>query len=134
MEGSDLLALVLELSAEESADGEIVDALVVAAHGHPTPLMGACAYALSLARDLPYDTANERTLRLLTEALQRAVHSSGEAPSEDRDSLLRHIMEYSGGSAMAPRAVASRMAELDADLEALRPSEDGGEDGGDSAP
>lgn len=125
MEGADLLALVLELVAEGSDDDDIVRSLVMAAGGNATTLMGACAYALSLARDMPYDPGNERTLRLLTEALQRAVHTSGESPSEDHDTLLRHIVEYSGGWSVAPDAVAARTAELDADLETLRPSDDG---------
>jgi len=124
VEGSDLLALVLELAAEGGHDEDIVTSLVETACGSPTTLMAACAYALSLARDLPYDSANERTLRLLTQALQRAVHTSGEAPSEDHDSLLRHIVEYSGGAAMTPGAVASRSAAVDADLATLRNSED----------
>lgn len=125
MEGADLLALVLELTAEGSGDDDIVSSLVMAAGGSATTLMGACTYALSMARDMPYDTGNERTLRLLTEALQRSVHSSGEIP-EDRDTLLRHIVEYSGGWSMTPPAVASRMAEVEADLETLRPPEDDG--------
>ncbi len=125
MEGADLLALVLELAAEGTDDDDIVRSVVMAAGGSATTLMGACTYALSLARDMPYDTGNERTLRLLTEALQRAVHTSGESPSEDHYTLLRHIVEYSGGWSVAPEAVATRTAELDADLETLRPSEDG---------
>ena len=124
MEGADLLALVLELVAEGSDDDAIVGSLVMAAGGSATTLMGACTYALSLARDMPYDTGNERTLRLLTGALQRVVHTSGAAASDDRDTLLRHIVEYSGGWSMAPPAVASRVAELDADLETLRPTDD----------
>ncbi len=126
MEGADLLALVLELVAEGSDDNEIVSSAVMAAGGSATNLMGACTYALSLTKDMPYDKGNERTLRLLTEALQRAVHTSGETSSEDRDTLLRHIVEYSGGWSMAPDAVATRTAELDAELETLRPPEDGG--------
>lgn len=123
-EGSDLLAMALELQAEGTGDEEAVASLVEAAHGSATTLMSGCAYALSLARGMPYDSANQRTLRLLTAALQHAVHTSGEEPSEDRDSLLRHIVEVAGGAAMAPPAVASRIAELDADLETLRPASD----------
>jgi hypothetical protein len=126
MEGADLLALVLELVAEGSDDDDIVGSLVMAAGGSATTLMGACTYALSLARDMPYDAGNERTLKLLTAALQRAVHVSGAASSEDRDTLLRHIVEYSGGWSMTAPAVASRVAELNADLETLRPPDDDG--------
>lgn len=125
-DGPDLLALVLELTADGAGDEEAVASLVEAAHGSASTLMGACAYALSLARDLPYDSANERTLQLLTVALHRAVQASGDVPVDDRATLLRHIVEFSGGAAMAPGAVAERVAELDASLDTLRAAGDSG--------
>lgn len=86
------------------------------------------ALALSLARGMPYDAANERTLRLLTRALQQAVHMSGEMSSEDDHAvLLEQIVQYSGRASVEPGAVASRTAELDADLDKLRATGDGEE-------
>lgn len=124
-EGPELLALALALEAEGADDEQVIASLVELAQGSCISLMGASAYALSLARDMPYDTANERTLSLLTRALQQAVHMSGAVPSDDRATLLRQIVETSGGASMTPGAVASRVAQLDADLETLRITGDG---------
>ena len=115
---SELLAHALAFSLEGHAGGrDPVDELVEIADCSPTVLMGAYALALTLARDMPYDTSNERTLGLLTQALQRAVRLSGERGSPDGSaSLLRHIVEVAGQSALAPGAVASREAEVEADV------------------
>jgi hypothetical protein len=117
--GPDLLALALALDAEGTDEDETVAALVEVARCSGTTLMGACTYALSLARHLPYDLGAERPLRLLTRALQQAVQQSGELPSEDRTTLLRQIVEASGLAAVAPGAAARRAAEVDADLDKL---------------
>lgn len=120
-DGPELLALALSLEAEDVADEEAVASLVESAGGSATALMGAYAFALSLARDMPYDTSHERTLGLLTRALQRAVRMSGEhQPPDDAATLLRHIVEVSGQASVGPGAVASRSAELDADIDHLR--------------
>lgn len=119
-DGPQLLALALELAAHGADDDETVAILVEAAQGSATTLMAAGAYAVSLARDLPHDVAHERTVGLLTLAVQRAVQRSGDPIAEDRAGLLRHILEVSGGAPMTRHAVATRTAELDADLEKLR--------------
>lgn len=128
-DGRELLGLALALAADDPVDEHVVEALVEAADCSPIALMGAYAFALSLARDLPYDTSNERTLNLITRALQRAVRLSGERHAHDGTvGLLRHIEEIAGRAAVHPEAVASRVAEVDADLGALRgmPPEDAG--------
>jgi hypothetical protein len=120
-DGRELLAVALGLEAEEPDDELVVAELLEAAEGSPTALMGAYAFALSLARDMPYDTSNERTLAILTRALQRAVRASGERhDSEVTAGLLSHIVEVSGKAAMGPQAVAERVAEVDADVGILR--------------
>ena len=120
-DGRELLALALALAAEDADDEQAVASLVDSAGCSATALMGAYAFALSLARDMPFDTSNERTLRILTEALQRAVRLCGERHDGDATAgLLQHIVEVSGQAAVAPRAVASRTAELEADLDHLR--------------
>lgn len=121
-DGRELLGLALALAAEEPRDDHVVEALVEAAGASPTSLMGAYAFALSLARDLPYDTSNERTLGLLTRALQQAVRLSGLRHDHDHETvgLLRHIEEIAGKAAVRPEAVASRVAEVDADVGTLR--------------
>lgn len=122
--GPELLALALSLEADGADDEETVAALVESARCSGTTLMAACTYALSLARDMPYDNANERSLGLLTRALKQAVRMSGEVASQDRAVLLDQIVQSSGRASLAPGAVASRMAELDADLANLRHSSD----------
>lgn len=120
-DGRELLALALALEAEDADDEQAVASLVDSAGCSATALMGAYAFALSLARDMPYDTTNERTLRILTQALQRAVRLSGERHDADETAgLLQHIVEVSGQGAVGPGAVASRTAELEADLGHLR--------------
>lgn len=88
--------------------------------------MGAYADPLSLARDMPDDTSHERTLGVLTKALQRAVRLSGERGSSEAPTLLQHIIEVSSRASVAPTAVASRSAEVDAGVDSLRRSEGGG--------
>lgn len=127
---SELLAQALALAhgGDHETDEQAVAVLVDIAEYSPTALMGAYALALSLARDMPYDTSNERTLSLLTRALQQAVRLSGVHHTPDGTaSLLRHIVEIAGKSAMTPGAVASRTAEIDADVGHLRPHDDEGE-------
>ncbi|HVM04198.1 MAG TPA: hypothetical protein VM242_03405 [Acidimicrobiales bacterium] len=120
-DGRELLAVALGLEAEELDDELVVAELLEAAEDSPTALMGAYAFALSLARDMPYDTSNERTLAIITRALQRAVRASGERhDSEATAGLLSHIVEVSGRAAVAPQAVAERVAEVDADVGILR--------------
>ena len=124
-DGRELLAVALGLEAEEPDDELVIAELLDAAEGSPTALMGAYAFALSLARDMPYDTSNERTLAILTRALQRAVRASGERhDSEATAGLLSHIVEASGKAAMGPQAVAERVAEVDADVGTLRHTDD----------
>jgi len=123
--GPELLALALSLEADGVGQEEAVTALLESAQCSCTTLMAACAYALSLVRDMPYDAANERPLQLLTDALQRAVRITGEPPSQDNTVLLDQIVEISGRESVAPGAVASRMAELDADVDKLRAAGDG---------
>ncbi|HET7489405.1 MAG TPA: hypothetical protein VFJ85_15870 [Acidimicrobiales bacterium] len=118
--GPELLALALALSTEGVPEDEAVGALIDTAQCRATSLMGACAYALKLAEDRPYDASSERIVILLTRALQQAVRMSGEQPSNDRAILLEQIVEFSGRASLAPGAVASRTAEVDADLENLR--------------
>lgn len=127
--GSELLALALALEVEASSDEEAVAALVAAADASPTALMGAYAYALCLAKDMPYDTSNDRTLGLLTTALQQAVREHGEHGRGDA-ALLEHIVEVSGAAPLSAAAVASRAAALQADLDKLRPPGDEGETAG----
>lgn len=129
--GSELLALALALEAEDTSDADAVAALVRAADGSPSALMGAYAYALCLAKDLPYDPGNDRTLALLTSALQRAVRDYGEHGRGDGTSLLEHIVEVAGLRQVSTAAVAGRDAELQADLDRLRPH---GADGPDDGP
>ena len=124
-DGPELLALALSLESDGVAQEEAVAALLESAQCSCTTLMTACGYALSLVRDMPYDAANERTLELLTQALQRAVRITGEPPSHENTVLLDQIVEISGRASVAPGAVASRMAELDADLDKLRSAGDG---------
>lgn len=119
-DGSELLALALSLEADGTDDEAVIASLVATAQGSATALMSACAYALSLSRDMPYDTANERTLDLLTQAAQQAVRTSGDIPSQDVAPLLQQIVEISGRASVTPGAVASRTAEVDADVEKLR--------------
>lgn len=119
----ELLGLALALASEGDDDERVIDELVEAADGSATALMGAYAFALSLARDLPYDTSNEHTLSVLTRALQRAVRLSGEHHDHDHDGtvgLLRHIEEVAGRAAVRPEAMESRAAEVDADVGSLR--------------
>lgn len=123
-DGPELLALALSLEAEDVSDEEAVVSLVEGAGCSATALMGAYAYALSLARDMPYDTSNERTLGLLTRALQRAVRLSGEQQSSDGATLLQHIVEVSGKASVGPSAVALRTAEVEADVDHLRAAAD----------
>ena len=127
---SELLALALALAHDgdgTSPGTEAVESLVESADGSPTALMGAYALALSLARDMPYDTSNERTLSLITRALQRAVRLSGQRHAADgSDNLLRHIVDVAGQAAFAPDAVASRTAEVEDDLGHLRHDDAGG--------
>lgn len=125
-DGPELLALALALEADGATDDEAVASLVEAAECSATTLMGAYAYALSLARDMPYDTSNERTLGLLTRALQRAVRLSGEHQSTDEATLLQHIVEVSGKASVTPSAVASRTAEVEAVVDNLRPPDEDG--------
>ncbi|MFP5376776.1 MAG: hypothetical protein ACLGIO_08355 [Acidimicrobiia bacterium] len=121
-DGRELLGLALALEDEGAEDERVIDALVEASRCSPTALMAAYAFALSLARDLPYDTSNERTLGLITRALQRAVRLSGQRQAADgTPGLLRHIEEVAGQAAVRPDAVASRTAEVDADLVGLWP-------------
>lgn len=118
--GPELLALALSLGADDADEDEAVAVLIETARCKATSLMGACAYALKLAEDQPYDPSNERVVNLLTRALQQAVRLSGEQPSGDRAILIDQIVEISGRASLAPGAVASRTAEVDADLEKLR--------------
>lgn len=127
-DGPELLALALSLEADGVGEEAAVASLVESAQFSCTKLMAACAYALSLARDMPYDAANERTLQLLTQALQWAVRMTGESASEDHTVLLDQIVESSGRASVAPAAVASRTAEVDADLDKLRAAGDGGDE------
>jgi len=122
IDGRELLGLALALAAEDTDDERVVSELVDGSGCSPRALMGAYAFALSLARDLPYDTSNERTLGLLTRALQRAVRLTGQhhGPDDGTDGLLQHIVDVSGRSAVRPEAVASRVAEIDADVGSLR--------------
>ena len=120
-DGRELLGLALALETESADDERVIAALIDAADCSPTALMGAYAFALSLARDLPYDTSNERTLGLITRALQRAVRLSGQNHAPDGTaSLLGHIVEVAGRAALQPDAVARRTAEVDADVGTLR--------------
>ena len=119
-DGSELLALALSLDADGVDEDEAVDSLVMTAEASATTLMGACAYALSLSRDMPYDRANEHTLALLTRAAQQAVRICWNVPSGDRAWLLHQIVEASGRASIGPRAVASRSAEVEADVGKLR--------------
>jgi hypothetical protein len=119
-DGPQLLALALSLEADEVPGEEAVDALLGAAGHSPTALMGAYAYALCLARDMPYDARNDQTLGLLTRALQRAVRHSADYPGSEGTSLLEHIVEASGMGPLDPSAVASRTAEVQAGLDMLR--------------
>jgi len=130
VDGPELLALALSLEADGIDDEDAVVSLVESAHYSGTALMAAFTYALSLARDLPYDPARERTLLTLTRAVQRAVRLSGEVPSEVRTILLSQIEGVAGQAAMTPGAVAARGAELDADLESLRTTIAGDASGG----
>lgn len=120
----ELLALALELEADSVAEEAAIATLVEAAAGSPITLMGAYAYALSLAHDRPYDLSNEHMLGLLTKALQRAVRLSGEHRSHDGAGLFQHIVDVSGQQAVTPSAVAARTAEVEADLAQLRPAEE----------
>lgn len=124
-DGPELFALALSLEADGVEEEDAVSALVESAQCSGTSLMAACAYALSLARDMPYDAVTARTVALLTRALQRAVRLSGQVVSEDHAVLLEQIVQFSGQASVAPGAVASRMAELDADLDKLRSAADG---------
>lgn len=120
-DGRELLGLALALESESADDEWVITALIDDAGASPTALMAAYAFALSLARDLPYDTSNERTLSLITRALQRAVRLSGQRHEPDGTaSLLGHIVEVAGRAAVRPEAVALRVAEVDADLGTLR--------------
>lgn len=118
--GPELLALALALSTEDVSEEDAVGVLIDTAQCRATSLMGACAYALKLAEDRPYDSSSERVLTILTRALQQAVRLSGEQPSNDRAVLIDQIVEISGRASLDPGAVASRTAEVDADLEKLR--------------
>ena len=124
-DGSELLALALSYSTEQVAHIEAVESLVEASGYSPTSLMAACSYAQAMARDKPLDTSNQRTLDLLTRAVQRAAHlagaqDSGEQDAADRAPLMDSIVETAGEAAVAPGAVASRTAELDAAVDSLR--------------
>lgn len=119
-DGSELLALALSYSIEDVADLEAVEALAEASGYSPTSLMSACSYAQAMARDKPLDTSNERTLDLLTRAVQRAAYLSGEQEAADRAPLMEQIVETAGEAAVEPGAVASRTAELDAAVDQLR--------------
>lgn len=123
-DGPELLGLALSLEAAGTDDDEVVTSLLEAARCSVTALMGACTHALSLSRDMPYDETSQRTLDVLTRAAQQAVRMSVDIPSEDRAPLLDHIVEISGRAAVAPGAVASRTAEVDADMDHLRPPGD----------
>lgn len=123
-DGPELLALALSLEADEVPEEEAVGALMQSAEYSPTALMGAYAYALCLARDMPYDPRGEQTLGLLTKALQRAVRHGTEHTGGEGTSLLEHIVEASGMGPLAPSAVASRTAEVRAGLDMLRPAPD----------
>ena len=120
--GHELLALALSLQVEETDAEAVVDALLESAEHSPTALMGAYAYALCLARDMPYDPGSEHTLGLLTKALHRAVRHAGALRGGEGTNLLEHIVAVSGSAPLAPGAVASRSGELQADVERLRHS------------
>ena len=129
-DGPELLAMALSLGIENVADIEAVESLVEASGYSPTSLMAACSYAQAMARDKPLDTTNERTIDLLTRAVQRAAYLAGEQEAADRTPLLEHIVETAGESAVAPGAVASRTAELDAAVDQLRAGVDEDDAGG----
>ena len=118
--GHELLALALAMHSDEIDDGEIVDALLESAEHSPTALMGAYAYGLCLARDMPYDPGSEHTLNLLTRALHRAVRHAGALRGGEGTTLLEHIVAVSGSAPLDPGAVASRTADMHADVERLR--------------
>jgi hypothetical protein len=120
----ELLALALELESESVAEESAIATLVEAAGCSPTTLMGAYAYALSLAHDQPYDLSNEHMLGLLTKALQRAVRLSGEQRTHDGAGLFQQIVDVSGRRSVTASAVAARTAEVEADVAHLRPIED----------
>lgn len=119
-DGSELLALALSFGIEDVPDIEAVESLVEASGYSPTSLMAACSYAQAMARDKPLDTTTERTIELLTRAVQRAAYLAGEQESADRAPLMEHIVETAGEAAVTPGAVASRSAELDAAVDQLR--------------
>lgn len=123
-DGPELLALALELEADAVAPESAIATLLEAAGRSPTTLMGAYAYAHSLAEDQPYDECTEHMLDLLTKALQRAVRLTGKNQVTDAPGLYQHIIDVSGRGSVAPGAVASRMAEVDADIDLLRPTEE----------
>lgn len=125
-DGPELLAVALSLAIEVDDFGEetAIEALVEASGCSPSALMGAYAYGLSLAREQPYDASNERTLGFLTRALQRAVRLCGEHQAAEGASLLELIVQVAGSASVTPTAVASRTAEVDADIDHLRPSDD----------
>lgn len=130
-DATELLALALSLATEvdEFGDDTAVEALVESSGCSPSALMGAYAYALSLAREQPYDASNERTLGFLTKSLQRAVRLCGEHQAAEGASLLELIVKASGSASFTPTAVATRTAEVDADIDHLRPhDEDADED------
>lgn len=120
----ELLALALELEADAVATETAIATLVEASGHSPTALMGAYAYARSLAEDQPYDQCTEHMLELLTKALQRAVRLTGEQPTTEGAGLFQHIIDVSGSESVNPSAVASRMAEVEAGVEHLRPHDE----------
>lgn len=123
-DGPELLALALELEADAVGVDAAVTTLVEAAGSSLTSLMSAHAYARSLAQDRPYDASTLHMVDLLSRALKRAKRLYEEQPRPDPTSLFQHIIDISGSAAVSPDAVASRTAEVDADVEHLRPHDD----------
>lgn len=120
----ELLALALELEADAVATETAIATLVEASGHSPTALMGAYAYAHSLAEDQPYDPCTEHMMELLTKALQRAVRLTDEQSGGEAAGLFQHIVDVSGSDSVDPSAVALRTAEVEAGVEHLRPHDE----------